>query len=508
MRTIKRCSDVLNKGKIKAINQTALAYTKEKKYWLGIFQQPQYIGYTKRHRIVRNKFVAAQYQSCYGLQARMWKLALIDAAETMDKYWQSIFDKVKSCIYKNKNLNETERHYCFWLLKDYQRLPSILQGIPLEFKGMDHRERKHVIHFLKRTIKKNRKSYPTAKLSRSFALDDNCYSCFEHHGKQYIKVMSLKKGERIILPLKRHIILHGNIRIIVKDKVVGVHHTTSVKKPLLHDQHEVIGIDLGYTEVLTDNRGASYGNGFGKNMTEISDWLKHKMQNRNKLHALQKKYSKSKDPSKQKKAHNIKKINLSNKKMTIKIERHKETSLKLINTALNEMLDKTNANIIVSEDLSHPFHFGHFRNTNRRLSSWLKSSLKKRLSFKALVKGFDHHEVNPAYTSQTCPNCGYVDASNRCSYNKDKFVCLYCKTEGHSDKFAAINLKARYFDNHITRYTPYREVKKILLNRFHHCLETKQLGTVSSRIPDTHQNRSTGLGQSESEYQKNSNFYI
>jgi putative transposase len=498
----------LNKTKIKAVNRTAWAYTKEKKYWLGIFQQNQYVGHIKTHRIVRNQFVSAKYQSCYGLQARMWKLALIDAAETMDKYWQSIFDQVKPHIYQNNNLNESKRHYCFWLLKDYPRLPSILQGKPPEFKGMSYQERKQTLCFLQRTIKKYRKSYPAAKLSRSFALDDNCYTCFEHHGKQYIKVMSLKKGERIVLPLKGHTTIQGNIRIIIKDKVIQVHHTVSLKTPLLHDHHEVVGIDLGYTEVLTDNLGNQYGKDFRKNLTEISDWLKNKMQKRNKLHALQKKYLKSEDKSKQEKAKNIQKINLSKEKLTTKIERHQETSLRLINTAFNEMLDKTKAKIIISEDLSRSFHFGKFKNTNRRLSSWCRRSLKERLSFKALVKGFDHHEVNPAYTSQTCPACGYVDASNRCSCNPDKFVCLHCKTEGHSDKFAAINLKARYFDDHITPYTPYREVKKILLDRFHHCLEAKQLGTVSSRILDTHKNHSTDLGQSESEYQKISTDYV
>ena len=119
-----------------------------------------------------------------------------------------------------------------------------------------------------------------------------------------------------------------------------------------------------------------------------------------------------------------------------------------------------------------------------------------------MIKGFDHQQVNPAYTSQTCPSCGFVDASNRCNHNKDQFVCQHCKTEGHSDVFAAINLKARYFDREITRYTPYREVKKILLERFHHRLEPKQLVTVSGRILDTLMNCSTNSGQSESEYQK------
>jgi len=217
-----------------------------------------------------------------------------------------------------------------------------------------------------------------------------------------------------------------------------------------------------------------------------------------------KKYAASNEKSQQKKAQKILKNNLGKKKLSAKLERHKSTSLKIINTAFNEMLAKTNANVIVSEDLSHKFAYGKFKNMNRRLSSWLRTSLNERLSFKALVKGFDHHQVNPAYTSQTCPHpdCGFVDAANRLHHNRDKFVCQHCATEGDSDVFAAINLKARYFDREITRYTPYREVKKILLDRFHHRLETRTSGTVSGKIPDTHENLSTRLGQSESEYQK------
>jgi hypothetical protein len=49
---------------------------------------------------------------------------------------------------------------------------------------------------------------------------------------------------------------------------------------------------------------------------------------------------------------------------------------------------------------------------------------------------------------------------------------------------AAMNLKSRYYDKDITRFTPYREVKRILLKRFHRRLETDLSGTVSGRIPD------------------------
>jgi len=508
MRTIKRRVAKLNKVKLKIVKEMAVAYAREKHYWLNIFQQHDYKSQIKKHRDVRNEFVAISYQSPYGLQARMWKLALIDAAETMDKYWKSIFEKVKSSIYRNDKLDQKKRHYCFWLLKDYHKLFSALSGNEIKFNDLNDAERKHAINFLKQAIKKYKKSYPVARLSRSFTLDDNCYKCFEHNGTQYIKIMTLAKGKRIVLPLKGKTVITGNIRVVLNGNQVSIHHTAALKNVSTVCNDTIVAVDFGYTEVITDSEGNRHGTGFGKNMTTVSDWLKLKMEKRNKLHALQKKLAASKDKSDRKKAANILKNNLGKIKLNTKVERHKATSLKLINTAFNEMIDQTKAKIVVSEDLSGQFGFGKIKNMNRRLSSWLKKSLKERLSFKALVKGFDHKQVNPAYTSQTCPDCYFVDASNRCSRNKDKFVCQHCKIERHSDVVAAINLKARYADSEITRYTPYREVKAILLARFHRRLETEKSGTVSGRIPDTHQNHSTGLGQSESEYQKTSDKYI
>lgn len=474
MRTIKRLSDTLNAGKLNQLRLLVNAYTKEKQHWFSIFQRHGYLIHLKNHREVRNKFVAAQYQSIYGLQARMWKLALIDAAETMDRYWQSLFEKIKLSIHRHSGLDEAQRHYCFWLLKDYKRLPLILDGQAIEFREMSDLKRKQAINFLKRSIKKQRKSYPLAKLNRSFTLDDSCYRCFEAGGKQYMKIMTLTKGQRIALPLKGKTVFSGNIRIVLEDNTIVVHHTVPLKKPKSMIHGNLVAIDFGYTEVLTDSEGNAYGKGFGRNMTEVSDWLNHKMRNRNKLHALQKRYLSSGKIDQQKKAKRMVKNNLGRKKLNDKITQHKATSLKLMNTAFNEMITKTKANKIISEDLSHQFGTGDLKNMNRRLSSWLRSALKERLSFKALVKGFDHQLVNPAYTSQTCPHCGFVDASNRCNHNKDQFVCQHCQTEGHSDVFAALNLKARYADPDITRYMPHREVKAILLDRFHHRLETKQ----------------------------------
>jgi IS605 OrfB family transposase len=165
-------------------------------------------------------------------------------------------------------------------------------------------------------------------------------------------------------------------------------------------------------------------------------------------------------------------------------------------TAFNRLAEKR-PSTVVSESLSHTFDYHRGSNWNRRLSSWVRGKLNERLSFKALAKGFSHQQVNPAYSSQTCIPCGYVDRKNR---RGDLFQCQYCRHVGDADSIAALNHKSRYFDREITRYTPYREVKRILLERFHRHLETKSSGTVSGRIPDTAQHESTMCGQSESEF--------
>src|SRR5436190_12512794 len=99
MRTIKRKSIKINNEKNKIVQSIVCAYAKEKQYWLLKFQQITHTPYIKNHRIVRNSAVQSNYKSPYGLQARQWKLALQDAADTMDKYWQSLFDKVKNDIH-------------------------------------------------------------------------------------------------------------------------------------------------------------------------------------------------------------------------------------------------------------------------------------------------------------------------------------------------------------------------------------------------------------------------
>ena len=73
--------------------------------------------------------------------------------------------------------------------------------------------------------------------------------------------------------------------------------------------------------------------------------------------------------------------------------------------------------------------------------SWAFAQLGGFLAYKAKAAGVAFVEVDPAYTSQKCSGCGWVDKRNRRS--QSDFKCGRCGFVGHADHNAAINIAAR-----------------------------------------------------------------
>jgi len=71
--------------------------------------------------------------------------------------------------------------------------------------------------------------------------------------------------------------------------------------------------------------------------------------------------------------------------------------------------------------------------------------------------------VNPAYTSQECPSCGYVSKNNR---NGIKFRCRSCGRKSHADVVGGINLLRRSEDKQIGLDDDPPTVKRILQERY------------------------------------------
>ena len=75
------------------------------------------------------------------------------------------------------------------------------------------------------------------------------------------------------------------------------------------------------------------------------------------------------------------------------------------------------------------------------LHSWAFAQLGGFLAYKAKQAGVAFVQVDPAYTSQTCSACGWVDKRNRRC--QAVFDCGRCGFVGHADHNAAINIASR-----------------------------------------------------------------
>ncbi|MFB6261260.1 MAG: RNA-guided endonuclease InsQ/TnpB family protein [Thiohalorhabdaceae bacterium] len=63
------------------------------------------------------------------------------------------------------------------------------------------------------------------------------------------------------------------------------------------------------------------------------------------------------------------------------------------------------------------------------------------LAYKLAEHGGTLIRVDPAHTSQRCPECGHTDAANR--PDQATFACRGCGYTDHADRVGAINVRPR-----------------------------------------------------------------
>lgn len=107
-----------------------------------------------------------------------------------------------------------------------------------------------------------------------------------------------------------------------------------------------------------------------------------------------------------------------------------------VNRALNHLMALHRPRILAVELLDfRGMNIG--RRMNRILSNCGRGAVAKKLADLNERYGIDIHEVDAAYTSQTCSCCGYVDARQR---KGEKFQCHHCGTRIHADVNGARNI--------------------------------------------------------------------
>ena len=369
----------------------------------------------------------------FEVSANAWKETLRDAIGDIKASREAAKEKVKKAIRKHAHCKEEQKRLYTLLKKEEWMDDTFL-----------HRQmRKHFKHGKNHT---HNQIIVRADMGKTFELKGQCW----------LKIPGLVPRQTINIPLNTTMAFapKGTLRILLLKGHIEVHSTyDAVETKDCGDL--ILGVDKGYSEAFVDSEGEVYGEGLGKLMSSESDYLNQKYKNRNKLRAI----AKAK-PHKKKK---IEQNNLGRIKLDKRQERQKSKLKTLIYTATHTLVDK--AGVIVAEDLTSPIQSKrtYGKASNRRLNTWVKGMLADALTNVSHRRGSAVHLVNAAYTSQTD---SFLEGLFIGTRKGDRFYRFNGEVV-QADWNAARNVLARMNDNEIHRFTPYREVRRILQARTH-----------------------------------------
>ena len=384
---------------------------------------------------IRKEITASGVYSGLELDGTIRAETTKDVVNDILTYKAAAKDKVKKAIAKQP---KKERKRLYTLLKSDRWLedPFLHRQMRKHFKhGVSHTNNQFIVRSDKFKVGFRDGSLTvTIRIARKY-------------GKS-ITLTTTSNGKNVHL-------IGSNLRIIVKETHTEIHYTVEKEEGRPCGDRE-IGVDKGYTEAFVDSDGEHHGTGFGTVMSEYTDKVSQTGKARNKLHALEKKYRQT---GKIRKADNIRENNLGRKKLNARKERTQKRLRNMAFKAAHSIVDK--AETVASEDLTSPIAKKQpWKKFNRRMSGWAKGVLAEALDSVCTQRSASHVLVNSAYTSQMDSLTGLLEGKRV----GDKFY----RVNGdvlQADQNAALNVLARLYDSEIGRFTPYREVKRILRAR-------------------------------------------
>lgn len=145
-----------------------------------------------------------------------------------------------------------------------------------------------------------------------------------------------------------------------------------------------------------------------------------------------------------------------------------------INRILNRLVAQNRPSELILEQLDFR-HSDLSKRLNRILRNSGRSIINAKLQDLEDRYGVKNTEVNPAYTSQTCSCCAYVDKKNR--KDQSHFQCRWCGSKKHADLNAAANVRSRRARPHGWLFQGKAKVLVALVTEFNE----RQVGTSCLR---------------------------
>lgn len=422
-------------------------------------------GWTIRDELIQKDLLSNK------ITKTLSRVAVEKSASTIKTNWIATKKKVKKVITQNKNLTEDDRRYLFLCLKHTPTLYNILNYKKVDY-ATDYLNDLNVnVHRLNNLLRRYIRRYKSKSHTNkaNVILTSNLYK-FNTNNKIFM-FSGKTKNSRIEISLVGNVPkLKGTLELIKnqKDNQYYLHVPLDriITKKQVTEKSEILGLDIGITDLITLSNGSVYGANSTELFYTLSDNLVNK--NRSRLFAYKRKLEQrilteqdqSKKSTLKQKLKNLEENNLGTEKRCSKISKYKSRIISHINCELNKMIKEEDLKEIVRENLNW---ISKKRNVSRkqqnRFSTWSKGILLERLSVKLTEKRIKETIVNPAYTSQVCCKCNHLG-----SRNGKEFKCSNCNSSIDADFNASINIKKRKFIEEINIYTPYKQVKKYYEN--------------------------------------------
>ena len=370
----------------------------------------------KNHKLNINTKLSARY-----LQTLQYQVVSM-----LNSYLSNRQNEFKDIV-TNSTLNEKTKTQLYYINK-YQKWFS--DEVIMQKKKIDNTILKLARAIIKQTFKKNR--LPNVKYI-NMALDSKVVSIMDKDNNKattfdyWVKLATLDKGKPVLLPVKTNK-YYENIQGIRKNfcqinvdnftNEITVSFIKDTPKRKYQPKSDSISLDLGLSNLFATNKGDLFGKRFIGYLYKLD----------NKIVALQSRLQKQ----------GIKPNNsVRFRKLILKVKSYLKNE---VNRVINRIIKLYKPQKIIIEKLN--FQSPKLsKRLNRILSKFGKSIISNKLNQLNEEFNIEIIEVNPAYTSQTCSNCGYVDKKNRKS--QATFICEFCGKKQNSDINAAKNIDSR-----------------------------------------------------------------
>ena len=458
-------------------------------------------------RLSKQKLLSEQF----GIQGRHVTEAVKDVCMNLNSMWSNLGLKLKRMVQANDALSNAERQYLnyvftspyYWQLILQRRENEVqpneeMSQYPALRAALSEEQLRHCFGYIRRLTRKH-KPYPHSTATRCMIYDEMMWRFVEKDGSNYLEIMTAKFRKKMQFKLTGPYCYannkkRGDIQLILdRDKKrLEVHRAVKAVAHNIRKPQKQLGMDKGLATLISCSSDQEYGANFSKLVGAEAERINDRNTNRNEYIQLAKELREEKSVLQEKLAkdysaktkkrirHRIGSLerqiarleehHLGSKLYHRQHERKQRNMERVMNTSIRQMLVAEDPDVLVKEDLTFtkeklPKASNRYEaKVRRKLSSWTKGRLDKRIEYLCGSLGIQTIDVNPAYTSQFCPRCG-AHFSERKGAHHETAVCPNCG-EMNANTAAAVNILQRADDKEITKYMPYKNVKLILEDRY------------------------------------------